>query len=139
MRADILFSYDNVTYIIDVTTSSTMKQEYIKQCYKTAQVAKKAEEMKRKLYSKNFDIINLPEGVKFVAFGMDTLGGWGPEAIQFMKTICNKFPPDISCKLKHKWKIFISTFVKRGQTYATEKVKHQLSYDKDALPYPVMS
>ena len=95
--------------------------------------------MKRKLYSKNFDIINLPEGVKFVAFGMDTLGGWGPEAIQFMKNICNKFPPDISCKLKHKWKIIISTFVKRGQRYATEKVKHQLSYDKDALPYPVMS
>ena len=29
--------------------------------------------------------------------------------------------------------------VKRGQRYATEKVKHQLSYDKDALPYPVMS
>ena len=69
----------------------------------------------------------------------ENLGGWGPEAIQFMKTICNKFPPDISCKLKHKWKIIISTFVKRGQRYATEKVKHQLSYDKDALPYPVMS
>ena len=94
--------------------------------------------MKRKLYSKNFDIINLPAEVKFIAFGMDTLGGWGPEAIQFMKTICNKFPPDISCKLKHKWKIFISTFVKRGQRYATEKVKHQLSYCKEALPFPLM-
>ena len=99
--------------------------------------------MKRKSYSNNFDIINfdiinMPEKIKFVAFGIDTLGGWGPEAINFMKHICNKFPPDISCRLKYKWKMFISTFIKRGQRYSTEKVKHQLSYCKEALPFPVM-
>ena len=72
------------------------------------------------------------------ALGIDTLGGWGHEAINFMKHICNKFPPDISCRLKYKWKMFISTFIKRGQRYSTEKVKHQLSYCKEALPFPVM-
>ena len=69
---------------------------------------------------------------------MDTLGDWGPEAISFMKTICNKFPHDISCRLKHKWKMIISTFVKRGQRFITNKVRNDLAYSKPPLPYPVM-
>ena len=137
-RADLLLSLGDTTYIVDITTSSNMRQDYIKKDYNSAQVAKKAEETKRKSYSNNFDIINIPEGIKFVAFGIDTLGGWGPEAINFMKHICNQFPPDISCRLKYKWKMIISTFIKRGQRYSTEKVKHQLSYRKEALPFPVM-
>ena len=72
--------------------------------------------MKRRIYSRDFDIDNLPEGTKFVAFGVGTLGAWGLEAVQFMKEIC---------KLKHRWKILMSKFIKRGQRYSTDKVQKQ--------------
>ena len=75
-RVDIFVQVNEISFLIDVTTSSPMKNSYQNQnaIYTPGKVEKDAEETERKNYSRYFDIKNLPQNTKFVAFGMDTMG-----------------------------------------------------------------
>ena len=100
-RADIFVQVNEISFLIDVTTSSPMKNSYQNQnaIYTPGKVGKDAEETKRKNYSRYFDIKNIPHNTKLVAFGMDTMGALGPEAIKFIKDICNYFPNNTELNL----------------------------------------
>ena len=127
-RADIYVQVNEISFLIDVTTSSPMKISYQNQnaIYTPGKVGKDAEETKRKNYSRYFDIKNLPQNTKFVAFGMDTMGALGPEAIKFIKDICNYFPNDIRAQLKYRMTILLSTYIRRGKRFATEAIRNGL-------------
>ena len=120
-RADILLQINETCFIIDVTTSSPMKVSYQREnvTYIPGKVGKDAETTKRRSYSKYFDLQNLPQNTKFVAFGIDTMGALGPEAVNFIKEICNYFPNGITAQLKHRMKMLISTYIRRGKRFAT--------------------
>ena len=94
--------------------------------YTPGKVGKDAEETKRKNYSRYFDIKNLPQNTKFVAFGMDTMGALGPEAIKFIKDICNYLPNNIRAQLKYRMKILLLTYIRRGKRFATEAIRNGL-------------
>ena len=108
--------------------SGPMKNSYQNQnaIYIPGKVGKDAEETKRKNYSRYFDIKNLPQNMKFVAFGMDTMGALGPEAIKFIKDICNYLPNNIRAQLKYRMKILLSTYIRRGKRFATEAIRNGL-------------
>ena len=91
----------------------------------TGESRKDAEETKRKNYSRYFDIKNLPQNTKIVAFGMDTMGALGPEAIKFIKDICD-YLPNIRAQLKCQMKILLSTYIRRGKRFATEAIRNGL-------------
>ena len=50
----------------------------------------------------------------------------GPEAVNFIKEICNYFPNGISAQLKHRMKMLISTYIRRGKRFATEVIRNGL-------------
>ena len=127
-RADIYVQVNDISFLVDVTTSSPMKISYQNQnaIYIPGKVGKDAEETKRKNYSRYFDIKNLPQNTKFVAFGMDTMGALGPEATKFIKDICNYFPNNIRAQLKYQMKILLSTYIRRGKRFATEAIRNGL-------------
>ena len=85
--------------------------------YIPGKVEKDAETTKRRIYSRYFDLQNLPQNTTFVAFGIDTMGALGPEAVTFMKEICNYFPNGITAQLKHRMKMLISTYIRRGKRF----------------------
>ena len=95
-------------------------------------------QLKEGIIPKYFDLQNLPQNMKFVAFGMDTMGVLGPEAVNFVKEICNYFPNGMSAQLKHRMKMLISTYICRGKDlkqrrFATDFNKYFL---KTALHVP---
>ena len=94
--------------------------------YIPGKVGKDAETNKRRSYSKYFDLQNLPQNMKFVAFGMNTMGVLGPEAVNFIKEICNYFPYGISAQLKHRMKMLTPTYIRRGKRFATEVIRNGL-------------
>jgi len=86
-RADILLQINEKCFIIDVATASPLKVSYQRESveYIPGKVGKDAETAKRRNNSKYFDLENLPQNMKFVAFGIDTMGVLGPEAAYFIK------------------------------------------------------
>ena len=64
--------------------------------------------------------------MKFIAFGIDTMGALGPESVKFMKEICNYFPNSIRALLKYRMKMFLSTYIRRGKRFATEAIRNGL-------------
>ena len=64
--------------------------------------------------------------MKFVAFGIDTMGVLGPEAANFIKEICNYFPNGMAAQLKQRMKMLISTYTRRGKRFATEVIRNGL-------------
>ena len=54
------------------------------------------------------------------------MGALGPEAIKFIKDICNYFPNNIRAQLKYRMKILLSTYIRRGKRFATEAIRNGL-------------
>ena len=54
------------------------------------------------------------------------MGALGPEAIKFIKDICNYFPNNIRAQLKCRMKILLSTYIRRGKRFATEAIRNRL-------------
>ena len=49
-----------------------------------------------------------------------------PEAVKFIKDICNYFPNNIRAQLKYRMKILLSTYIRRGKRFATEAIRNGL-------------